>query len=34
MKSTKIMIEKIKEINFKRMNQLAKYIAEQKNNIF
>lgn len=31
MKSTKIMIEKIKEINFKRMNQLAKYIAEQNN---
>ena len=31
MKSTKIMIEKIKEINFKRMNELANYIAEKNN---
>lgn len=30
MKSTKIMLEKIKEINFKRMDQLAKYIAKKK----
>lgn len=31
MKSTKIMIEKIREINFKRMNQLANYIAKKNN---
>lgn len=31
MKSTKIMLEKIKEINFKRLNQLANYIAKKNN---